>query len=106
MRYATEHVPDAIGNIPLHGSTKTMSTANPQDHWQIRWLPTYAPPMPVSPRTESTTEVFAGLVERVTFYDEDSGFCVLRVSTYGIPSVAYTYSIKSRDSGGDEGSIF
>jgi len=62
--------------------------------------------MPVSPRTESTTEVFPGLVERVTLYNEDSRFCVLRVSTYGIPSVAYTYSLKSRDCGGDEGSIF
>lgn len=28
---------------------------------------------------DSTTEVLAGLVERVTFYSEESGFCVLRV---------------------------
>ena len=61
--------------------------------------------MPVSPRTESTTEVFPGLVERVTLHNEDSGVCVLRVSTYGIPSVAYRHSVKSRHCG-DEGSIF
>ena len=30
-----------------------------------------------------TTEVFAGLVERVTFHNEDNGFCVLRVKARG-----------------------
>ena len=30
-----------------------------------------------------TTEVLAGLVERVTFYNEDNGFCVLRVKARG-----------------------
>ena len=29
------------------------------------------------------TEVFAGLVERVTFHNEDNGFCVLRVKAHG-----------------------
>ena len=29
------------------------------------------------------TEVFAGLVERVTFHNEDNGFCVLRVKARG-----------------------
>jgi exodeoxyribonuclease V alpha subunit len=29
------------------------------------------------------TEVFAGLVERVTFHDEDNVFCVLRVKARG-----------------------
>ena len=27
-----------------------------------------------------TTEVLAGLVERVTFHNEDNGFCVLRTN--------------------------
>jgi exodeoxyribonuclease V alpha subunit len=30
-----------------------------------------------------TTEVLAGLVELVTFHNEDSGFCVLRVKARG-----------------------
>jgi hypothetical protein len=30
-----------------------------------------------------TTEVLAGLVERVTFHNEDNGFCVLRVEARG-----------------------
>jgi hypothetical protein len=30
-----------------------------------------------------TTEVLAGPVERVTFHNEDNGFCVLRVKTRG-----------------------
>src|ERR1700730_10578313 len=33
----------------------------------------------------STQEVLAGLVERVTFHNDDNGFCVLRVhATYSI----------------------
>jgi ATP-dependent exoDNAse (exonuclease V) alpha subunit len=32
---------------------------------------------------ESTTEVLAGLVERVTFHSQESGFCVLRVKARG-----------------------
>ena len=32
---------------------------------------------------ESRTEVFAGLVERVTFHNEENGFCVLRVTARG-----------------------
>jgi exodeoxyribonuclease V alpha subunit len=30
-----------------------------------------------------TTEVLAGLVERVTFHKEDNGFCFLRVKARG-----------------------
>ena len=30
-----------------------------------------------------TTEVLAGLVERVTFHNEDNSFCVLRVKARG-----------------------
>ena len=33
--------------------------------------------------TNPRTEVFAGLVERVTFHNEDNGFCVLRVKARG-----------------------
>ena len=32
---------------------------------------------------DSSTEVFAGLVERVTFHNDDNGFCVLRVKARG-----------------------
>ena len=35
------------------------------------------------PGSESTTEVLAGLVERVTFHNPDTGFCVLRVKVRG-----------------------
>ena len=31
----------------------------------------------------TTEEVLAGLVERVTFHNDDSGFCVLRVKARG-----------------------
>lgn len=34
-------------------------------------------------RPDSTTEVLAGLVERVTFHSDESGFCVLRVKARG-----------------------
>ncbi len=34
-------------------------------------------------RQAQPTEVLAGLVERVTFHDEDSGFCVMRVKARG-----------------------
>ena len=33
--------------------------------------------------TSAATEVLAGLVERVTFHNEESGFCVLRVKARG-----------------------
>ena len=32
---------------------------------------------------EDNTEVLAGLVERVTFHNQDSGFCVLRLKARG-----------------------
>jgi exodeoxyribonuclease V alpha subunit len=32
---------------------------------------------------DSRTEVFAGLVERVTFHNDENGFCVLRVKARG-----------------------
>ena len=37
----------------------------------------------MKPQTDSTTEVLAGLVERVTFHSQESGFCVLRVKARG-----------------------
>ena len=33
--------------------------------------------------TASTTEVLAGLVDRVTFHNSENGFCVLRVKARG-----------------------
>ena len=39
--------------------------------------------MPETPRTSAPTEVLAGLVERVTFHNEENGFCVLRVKARG-----------------------
>ena len=35
------------------------------------------------PPVETTTEVLAGLVERVTFHSQESGFCVLRAKARG-----------------------
>jgi len=35
------------------------------------------------PPSSSPREVLAGLVERVTFHNADSGFCVLRVKARG-----------------------
>lgn len=37
----------------------------------------------MGPGADITTEVLAGLVERVTFHNEESGFCVLRVKARG-----------------------
>jgi exodeoxyribonuclease V alpha subunit len=37
----------------------------------------------VRENTNSSTEVFAGLVERVTFHNDENGFCVLRVKARG-----------------------
>src|SRR5207302_11489872 len=39
--------------------------------------------MPQAPRANTLTEVLAGLVERVTFHNEENGFCVLRVKARG-----------------------
>src|SRR5712671_2146302 len=39
--------------------------------------------MPQAPRASTPTEVLAGLVERVTFHNEENGFCVLRVKARG-----------------------
>src|SRR5262245_9119756 len=38
----------------------------------------------VRPQAESLTQVvLAGLVERITYHDEDNGFCVLRIKARG-----------------------
>jgi hypothetical protein len=39
--------------------------------------------MQQTPRASTPTEVLAGLVERVTFHNEENGFCVLRVKARG-----------------------
>jgi exodeoxyribonuclease V alpha subunit len=39
--------------------------------------------MPQIPSASTPTEVLAGLVERVTFHNEENGFCVLRVKARG-----------------------
>jgi exodeoxyribonuclease V alpha subunit len=39
--------------------------------------------MPQAPRASISTEVLAGLGERVTFHNEENGFCVLRVKARG-----------------------
>jgi exodeoxyribonuclease V alpha subunit len=39
--------------------------------------------MQITPQPATVRENLAGLVERVTFYNEDSGFCVLRVKARG-----------------------
>ena len=35
------------------------------------------------PKVDEQREVLAGLVERVTFHNEENGFCVLRVKARG-----------------------
>jgi exodeoxyribonuclease V alpha subunit len=35
------------------------------------------------PERQPATEQISGVIERVTFHNEDSGFCVLRVKTKG-----------------------
>lgn len=37
------------------------------------------------PNATTTREVFAGLVERLTFHNAENGFCVLRVKSAGAP---------------------
>jgi exodeoxyribonuclease V alpha subunit len=39
--------------------------------------------MPQTLRASAPTEVLAGLVERVTFHNEENGFCVLQVKARG-----------------------
>ena len=39
--------------------------------------------MPQASRVSTPTEVLAGLVERVTFHNDENGFCVLRVKARG-----------------------
>jgi exodeoxyribonuclease V alpha subunit len=39
--------------------------------------------MPGAPRISTPIEVLAGLVERVTFHNDENGFCVLRVKARG-----------------------
>src|SRR5216683_430245 len=39
--------------------------------------------MPQAPKASPLTEVLAGLVERVTFHNDENGFCVLRVKARG-----------------------
>ena len=39
--------------------------------------------MSQAPRTSTPTEVLAGLVERVTFHNDETGFCVLQVKARG-----------------------
>ena len=47
--------------------------------------PLYLHHMPMRPTADKTTptEILAGLVERVTFHNEENGFCVLRVKARG-----------------------
>jgi exodeoxyribonuclease V alpha subunit len=39
--------------------------------------------MPGAPKTSTPTELLAGLVERVTFHNDENGFCVLRFKALG-----------------------
>jgi hypothetical protein len=42
--------------------------------------------------TASSTEVLAGLVDRVTFHNSENGFCVLRVKARGQRDLAHLSS--------------
>ena len=49
----------------------------------------------------STSEVLVGLVERVTFHSEESGFCVLRVKARGHRELVTTLGHAAMISAGD-----
>jgi exodeoxyribonuclease V alpha subunit len=40
-------------------------------------------PQPLRTSTPTPNEVLAGLVERVTFHNDENGFCVLRIKARG-----------------------
>jgi exodeoxyribonuclease V alpha subunit len=37
----------------------------------------------MKPQPEASQEVLAGLIERVTYHNEENGFCVLRIKARG-----------------------
>ena len=61
-----------------------------------------APMNPAIPERRPATEEISGLIERVTFHNDDSGFCVLRVKADGqreettvvgsLPSVTHVWT--------------
>src|SRR5437868_45725 len=59
---------------PIVAGFIAMASEGPNPHHAL---------MPEAPRTSTPTEVLAGLVDRVTFHNCDSGFCVLRVKARG-----------------------
>src|SRR5262245_13748668 len=90
----------------LSTSGPSLTTAWPQSEWTLLYLTRYRPLMPfvgVQPSLtldtgksaaipftamkslaeSSTEEVLAGLVERVTFHNAETGFCVLRAKARG-----------------------
>ncbi|MGO9546469.1 MAG: ATP-dependent RecD-like DNA helicase [Rhodomicrobium sp.] len=53
------------------------------------------------PETEASREVLAGLVERVTFHNEENGFCVLRVKARGQKDLVTTIGHAATISAGE-----
>jgi exodeoxyribonuclease V alpha subunit len=68
---------------------------------------------PAIPERRPATEEISGVIERVTFHNDDSGFCVLRVKTKGhreettvvgsLPSVTAGNGWSRRDVGSGTG---
>ena len=53
------------------------------------------------PETVETREVLAGLVERVTFHNEENGFCVLRVKARGHQGPSHRFGHAASISAGE-----
>ncbi len=54
-------------------------------------------PMAQALRTSTSTEVLAGLIERVTFHNTENGFCVLRVKARGQRDLITRYTLNIGD---------
>ncbi len=55
----------------------------------------------MNPPAESTTEIHAGLVERVTFHNPENGFCVLQVKARGHRDLVTTVGHAANISAGE-----
>ncbi len=77
-RVAGRTVPRAFATAARNRQRASFATS--RDVWDPV---TQAQPLAASNLTSPAGEVLAGLVERVTFHNTDSGFCVLRVKARG-----------------------
>ncbi len=82
----------ALVNVPRHLFSKAKADLARQDRGRHARVMTDTTP---------ATEVLAGLVERVTFHDPETGFCVLRVKARGhrdlVTTVGHAAMISARE---------